>query len=70
MNCKAFLQNSTKTDCHAFYICLFLYEIQSELSHTLACPPLLKCRGVGYLRKPYYGSHDSDPMLPSNANVA
>ena len=53
-----------------FILTLFLYEIQSELSHTLACPPLLKCRGVGYLRRRYYGSHDSDPMLPSNANVA
>jgi hypothetical protein len=33
-----------------FILTLFLYEIQSELSHTLAYPPLLKCRGVGYLR--------------------
>jgi hypothetical protein len=53
-----------------FILTLLLYEIQSELSHTLDCPPLLKCRGVGYLRKPYYRSHDSEPMLPSNANVA
>jgi hypothetical protein len=53
-----------------FILTLFLYEIQSELSHTLACPPLLKCRGVGYLPRRYYRSHDSDPMLPSNANVA
>jgi hypothetical protein len=29
-----------------FILTLFLYEIQSELSHTLAYPPLLKCRGV------------------------
>ena len=49
---------------------VLLYEIQSKLSHTLACPPLLKCRGVGYLRKPCDGSHDSDSMLSSNANVA
>jgi hypothetical protein len=53
-----------------FILTLLLYEIQSELSHTLAYPPLLICRCVGYLRKPYYGSHDSDPMLPSNAIVA
>jgi hypothetical protein len=32
-----------------FIFTLFVYEIQSELSHTLACPPLLKCRGVGYM---------------------
>jgi hypothetical protein len=32
-----------------FILTLFLYEIQSELSHTLACPSLLKCRGVGYI---------------------
>lgn len=33
---------------------------------SLTCFDLLICYDAGYLKKPYYRSHTSDPMLPSN----